>query len=367
MTKTEAQYSPRFLSKLNQRYYNYWLMTAIFIIVILLEYSTPSAYIFGYFYTGAIVLTNYRLNRQAVISITVAGAILTLINLFFPQLEIHNSATVANRIIAVIAILVTGWLSIRNRIYQEKIVAQQAKIQAQEQLAAIRQDFVSTLTHDLKTPLLGAIETIKSFQSGVFGLVTPTQQKVLKMMKHSHQSTLQLVETVLDIYRNDSQGLQLYLEPINLTLLLEEITRALTDLSQSRRIHIRLGYQNSSTRQNLWVKGDWIQLQRVFNNLLSNAINHSPRGSSIEVILGSVDNQQQVLVKDQGSGIPKNDIPYLFERFYQGHSDRASKGSGLGLYLSRQIIEAHGGKIWVENHPTQGAIFGCRLPSLMSS
>lgn len=360
MTKTVA----RFLPNLNQRYYNYWLITAIFILVILLEYSTPSAYIFGYFYTGAIVLTNYCLSRQSVRLITIAGAVFTLLNLFFPHIEINNLSTVANRIIAVIAILVTGWLTIRNRIYEEKIAHQQAQIQAQTQLAAIRQDFVSTLTHDLKTPLLGAIETIKSFQTGHFGLVTPTQQKVLEMMRRSHQSTLQLVETVLDIYHNDSEGLQLHLEPINLTTLLEEITTTLTDLAQSRRIYIRLNYEQPGTRQNLWVNGDWLQLQRVFTNLLSNAINHSPRGSCVEVVLGSKEDQQQILVIDKGSGIAKDEMPYLFERFYQGHSDRASKGSGLGLYLSRQIVEAHGGKIWVENHPTQGAIFGCRLPGV---
>jgi len=360
MKKTEGQYSSGFLFKLNQRYYNYWLITTIFLVVILLEYSTPSAYIFGYFYTGAIVLTNYCLKRQAVILITVAGAVFTLLNLFFPQLEINDNATVANRIIAVIAILVTGWLSVRNRIYEEEINKQQAKIKAQEQLAAIRQDFVSTLTHDLKTPLLGAIETIKSFQAGVFGMVSPTQQKVLEMMRRSHQSTLQLVQTVLDVYRNDSEGIQLQLKPLNLTLLLEEITTTLTDLCQSRRIYIHF-----DTRQNLWVKGDSLQLQRVFSNLLNNAINHSPRGSRIEITLKSIENQQQVLVRDKGSGIANNDLPYLFERFYQGHSDRSAKGSGLGLYLSRQIIEAHGGKIWAENHPTQGAIFCCSLPALM--
>jgi two-component system NarL family sensor kinase len=336
--------------------YFYGLILSIFAIVIIMEYTTPSAYVFGYLYIGAILLANTYPNRRVVIIVTLTAASLTLLNLFIPNIKIYHLPTVANRLIAMIALLVTGWLSIRNRMYQEKIASQQAKIQAQEQLFQIREDFVSTLTHDLKTPLLGAIETLKSFQLGLFGQVTPKQQKILEMMRNSHQSTLQLVETILDIYRNDNEGLKLILEPINLKSLLEETIFSLTDLAQSRRIHIHLMGESAV------IEGDDLQLKRVFMNLLSNAINHSPRGSKVEIILESKGHEQQVLFLDNGLGISPEDLPKLFERFYQGHHNRQTKGSGLGLYLSRQIIEAHGGKIWAENRPSQGAIFGCRLP-----
>lgn len=95
--------------------------------------------------------------------------------------------------------------------------------------------------------------------------------------------------------------------------------------------------------------------------MIVNGINHSPRGGKVEIVLEPNVQQHQVLILDSGHGIASEDLPHLFERFYQGHSDRQATGAGLGLYLSRQIIEAHGGKIWAENRLPQGAVFGFRL------
>jgi two-component system, NarL family, sensor kinase len=254
-------------------------------------------------------------------------------------------------------------LSYRNRLYEAKITRQQVQIQTQAQLAALREDFVSTLTHDLKTPLLGAIETVKSFRTGQFGAVNPNQRKVLEMMARSHQSTLQLVETVLDVYRNDAEGLSIELVPVDLRSLIADTITALTALAQARQIYLKL----SSQGQNFCVQGDALQLRRVFENLLINAINHAPRGTQVEVVLETVGHEQQVQVRDCGPGIAAHELPNLFERFYQGYSNRQAKGSGLGLYLSRQIVEAHRGKIWAESRQSQGqvegATFCCRLPA----
>jgi two-component system NarL family sensor kinase len=265
------------------------------------------------------------------------------------------------------ALVVTGWLSDRTRRYEEAIAQQQAQLQAQEQLVGLRENFASTLTHDLKTPLLGAIETLKSLQQRHFGAVTQEQQKVLAMMRRSHQSTLQLVETLLDIYRNDTEGLKLHLAPVNLVTLAEEVIATLIDLAATRRVYISLGYGKSDFRHSLWMNGDALQLQRVFSNLLINGINHSPRGGRVEVVLESNSTYHFVKVLDNGPGITEDELPYLFERFYQGQSDRQAKGSGLGLYLTRQIIEAHGGTIWAENRKSQGALFGFRLPAVPAS
>ncbi len=350
-----------FLSK-NHHQKTCRLIAGTFAVVIALEYATPSDYVFGYLYTGPILLANPRLNRSATLRVTLAACLLTLFNLVFPQIETTDTATVANRLIAVMALVVTGWLSDRTRRYEEAIAQQKAQLQAQEQLASLREDFASTLTHDLKTPLLGAIETLKSFQQEQFGEVTPLQQKVLLMMTRSHQSTLKLLETLLDVYRNDSEGLRLYLAPVDLVALAEEVIATLTDLAATRRVYLCLGYGESEFRRCIWVKGDALQLQRVFSNLLINGINHSPRGGRVEVMLESDSFYHRVNVIDNGPGITRDELPHLFERFYQGHSDRQAKGSGLGLYLTRQIIEAHGGTIWAENRSPSGALFGFRLP-----
>lgn len=347
----------------NQHSKTYFLIAGIFAIVMALEYGTPSDYVFGYLYTGPILLANPRLNRLATFGVTLLASFLTLLNIVVPTFDHRNPATVANRLIAVLSLIITGILSDRTRRYEEAIAQQKAQLSAQEQLATIRDDFASTLTHDLKTPLLGAIETINSFQQEQFGSVTAVQQDVLGMMTRSHQSTLQLLETLLDIYRNDTQGIKLTIVPINLVPLAEEVIATLTDLAATRRVYICLGYGESEFRRSLWVNGDALQLQRVFSNLLINGINHSPRGGKVEVVLESDSAYHLVQVIDNGPGITSNELPHLFERFYQGHSDRQAKGSGLGLYLTRQIIEAHSGTIWAENRILHGAVFAFRLPA----
>ncbi|MFH7029632.1 MAG: sensor histidine kinase [Heteroscytonema crispum UTEX LB 1556] len=347
----------------NQRLKIYWLIAAAFAVVIALEYLTPPEYVFGYLYTSTILLANSRLSRKALFGVTLASAGLTLLNLFFPGVETINPPTVANRLIAVLALLVTGWLSYRNRRNEEAIAYTQAQLRSQKQLAQMREDFVSTLTHDLKTPLLGAIETLKSFQNRLFGEVTPMQEKVIETMTRSHRTTLQMVETLLDVYRNDAEGLQLQCSPVNLVTVANEVIATLGEVARARQVYVSVGYGESDFPRALWVNGDSLQMGRVFANLLINGINHTPRGGKVEVVLEAYSGYQIVKIIDNGSGITEEELPHLFERFYQGNSDRHAKGSGLGLYLTRQIIEAHGGTIWAENRSPKGAAFAFRLPA----
>jgi two-component system, NarL family, sensor kinase len=151
---------------------------------------------------------------------------------------------------------------------------------------------------------------------------------------------------------------------VNLVEIAEEVVITLTELASSRRVYISFNYGESDFRKFLWVQGDAFQLQRVFTNLLTNAINHSPRGDKVEVVLSACSYYHTAKVIDTGAGIKPEELPNLFKRFYQGHSDRQAKGSGLGLYLTRQIVEAHNGKIWAENRLPNGAIFAFRLPVL---
>ncbi len=336
-----------------------------------MEFITPPGYVFGYLYIGPILLANSRLSRFSVLSITLISAFLTMLNAWVPDIGSVNNAIVASRAIAVLAMLVSAILSDRNRRYEEALAQQQAKLQAQEKLASIREDFVSTLTHDLKTPILGAIETLKAFRDENFGAVIPSQRSVLATLIRSHQTNLHLVETLLDIYRNDAQGLTLHCVPVDLVTLAEDIAGTLTEVAASRHVYITLNYGASDFRHALWVQADALQLRRVFSNLLMNAIYHSRRDGRVEVVLETQGDEHLVQILDTGLGIAESELPHLFERFYQGQGDRQVNGSGLGLYLSRQIITAHGGTIWAENRPRSGAVaedpapgalFGFRLP-----
>ena len=338
-------------------------------IILVLEFSTPSDFVVGYLYTAPILLTSTRFSRQAsplqrrrTAQITMVAIVLTLLNIWIPDPSRVTLATISNRFIAAIALLVTGFLSDRNRSYQETIVQQQKQIEDSETLMRMREDFTLTLTHDLKTPLLGTIETLKAFQSESFGPISPTQHQVIHTITRSHQTSLQLLNTLLDIYRNDTEGLPLDLTLVDLTALAEEAASTLLHLAASRRVHLWFNFGDAGVRRALGVNGDRLQLQRVFINLLVNAINHSRRGDRIEILLESQASYQVVKFLDTGSGIHPEELPHLFERFYQGQSDRQAKGTGLGLYLSRQIVAAHGGTIWAENRTPSGALFGFKLP-----
>ncbi|MGJ5675294.1 MAG: sensor histidine kinase [Nostochopsis sp.] len=345
------------------------LIASLFIVVLALEFSTPNEYVFGYLYTGPILLANSWLGRLATFQATFVAVCLTMLNLVVPGSEVMKASIVASRAIAAMALIVTGFLSDRLRRSEEAIALTRAKLEAQEELVRLREDFASTLTHDLKTPLLGAIEALKAFQQEKFGAVLPAQQKVLATMARSHKTSLQLLETLLDVYRNDTEGLKLDLVPVDLVVLAEETASALTELAANRRVYFSFSYSDSDWRQLLWVKGDTLQLKRVFTNLLVNAINHSRRGDRVEIVLEAQTSYQVVKILDTGAGIQPEEFPHLFDRFYQGNSDaygglcqRQGKGSGLGLYLARQIIEAHSGIIWAENRIPTGAIFAFKLP-----
>lgn len=343
----------------------FWIVISLFGVVALLELVTSIDAVFSYLYVGPILLANLRLHRSIAIRLTVLASALTILNLWIPGSHTITAVTVENRLIAVFALIITEILSYRNRCIEEAIAQQHAKLEFQEKLASIREDFVATLTHDLKTPLLGAIEMLKVLQQERFGHVTPEQYKVLATMVRSHQSSLQLLETLLDIYRNDAEGVRLVRSPIQLVSLVEQVIETLSNLASNYKVSLNLRCNGVSNR-GLVVDGDPLQLQRVLSNLFINAINHSPIDGRVDIVVDSCGDryhlQQVIKVMDEGPGIQPDELPQLFERFYQGHSDRQAKGSGLGLYLSRQIVEAHGGTVWAENRVSRGAIFGFRLP-----
>jgi two-component system, NarL family, sensor kinase len=339
-------------------------LIGLFSLVLVLEFNTPIEYVFGYLYTGPILLANARLGRLATGRTTLLAVFFTLANLWIPEIKSLEPSAIANRAIAVLSLVVTGFLAERIRRDREALARQQAETKAREQIIDMQEDFASTLTHDLKTPLLGAIETLKAFQEENFGAVSDLQQKVLATMSRSHQNSLQLVETLLDVYRNDRSGLSLKVIPLDLADLVEESLVSLASLARRYQVYLSLDYATSAFHQNLPIVGDPLQLQRVLTNLLINAINHSRRDSRIQIELEAGTSFHTVKIIDNGAGITTTELPRLFERFYQSHSDRQARGTGLGLYLARQIIEAHGGTIQAENRESpRGAIFSFRLPA----
>jgi two-component system, NarL family, sensor kinase len=343
-------------------------------LIFALELIAPTEYVFGHLYIAPLLLASFKLGQKGIWIIIRVAISLTLLDLFIPNIDRLNSVEVwelpipilVNRLNVVAVLLLTNWLLKRNLKYvdkialqQEEIISHKAELLTQLGLAQMREDFVHTLTHDLKTPLLGAIQTIKFFQQGQFGLVSTIQSKVLNTMSQSQKTSLQLVETLLDVYRNDADGLLLHREKIDLWAIAKESIDSMLILCIERQLKLKLNC-DESVNCSYEIIGDRLQLSRVFSNLLSNAIYHSPRGEEINITIHRDKNRYIVVVSDRGTGIDPANLPLLFERFYQAE-DRV-QGSGLGLYLSRQIIEAHGGQIWAETRVPQGTNFCFSLP-----
>jgi two-component system, NarL family, sensor kinase len=348
-----------------------WILCGI---IVLLEILAPTEYVFGHLYIAPLLLASFQLGKTGTTLVTRIAIFFTLSDLIIPNItalkvmnfETLSTSVLTNRMNVVVVLLLTSWLIQRNLKNIEKIDRQteeiayhKSELLSQLKLAQMREDFVHTLTHDLKTPILGAIETIKSFQAEHFGTVCFLQAQVLTEMSKSQQRSLQLVQMLLDVYRNDAEGVVLQCQSIDLRTIAKEAIDAVMILALERELKLNLNCHQSIDTQ-LAVTADPLQLSRVFSNLLSNAIYHSPRKGQIDVTIYHNNRRYIVQVADRGQGIAPDDLPFLFNRFYQAHQQ--GQGSGLGLYLSRQIVEAHGGRIWADAELPQGTKFCFSLP-----
>lgn len=221
----------------------------------------------------------------------------------------------------------------------------------------LRDDFIATLTHDLRTPLLAAIQTLTFFLDGALGELDDKQKLLLSTMQKSNEDLLGLVNALLEVYKYDAEKLELTKTNFNIYSLTEQVYNELLPLAQKKNIEFKIETQT----RDLVIKADRSEIRRVICNLCGNAINYTQEGGKVTIIIKNEGKDLIFSVADNGSGIPAEDIPNMFQRFSQGTSKKRSTGTGLGLYLSRQIIESHGGKIWLESTLNKGSEFSFLL------
>ena len=225
----------------------------------------------------------------------------------------------------------------------------------------LRDDFIATLTHDLRTPLLAAIQTLKFFLDGSLGEVDEKQKLLLATMQKSNEDLLGLVNALLEVYKYDADKPVLNKTFFNIYELTKQIYDELSPLAINKNIDFTIDCAN----KNLEIKADRSELRRVICNLCGNAINYTDENGKVTITIKNENEDLIFSVSDNGSGIPAEDIPNMFERFSQGTSKKRSTGTGLGLYLSRQIIESHGGKIWLESKVNKGSEFSFLLTDVV--
>jgi len=263
-------------------------------------------------------------------------------------------------------------LLIRNRKLVDSLQRSNSSLeeanQALEQASHAKSDFLAKMSHELRTPLNVIIGFAELMVDQVPGEVNEEQRQCLDDILTSGRHLLGLINEVLDISKVEAGKVELKLKDIVLSEVVESVTSAMTAVLSQRRqsLDVKLGEEFFS------VQADEARLRQVFFNLLSNASKFTPDGGEIKIEARRKGNFCQVSVSDNGIGIKVEDLRQIFEPFYQADNsidreDGERRGTGLGLSLVKEIVEMHGGRIWVESEYGKGSNFIFTLPLVVAN
>lgn len=238
------------------------------------------------------------------------------------------------------------------------LVTQLSRLEAERQLERLQDDFVATVSHELRTPL----GFIKGYATSLLredaNWDEETQREFLLIIDEETDRLKELIDNLLDSSRLQSGSLRMEFQPMRIDTMLKELKLRARSFSEDLDVQVNL------VAAPLKIEADATRLAQVFDNLLSNAIKYAP-DSTITITLNSQDDHAHIEFNDQGPGIPTEDLPNIFTRFYRVPSrNKSVRGTGLGLFICRQIINAHQGEITAVSKLGEGTTFHIYLPIL---
>ena len=245
-----------------------------------------------------------------------------------------------------------GSITIGRDITERK--AAEAKLR---QIDQMKTEFLSNVSHELRTPL----QSIGGFTKLMLRGEVPdheTQQEFLQIIDSESQHLGNLINSLLDMSRLESGRFQINKRLLSIRDTIIDAVKSFHTLARDKDI----GLNEDIPAELPEIEADGDRLRQVIINLLSNAIKFSDPGGSVMVKATSHNGELLFQVADQGIGIPQEAMSHLFERFYRAEEKLTRGGAGLGLYISKQIIEAHGGHIWAESKLGEGSTFSFTLP-----
>jgi signal transduction histidine kinase len=220
--------------------------------------------------------------------------------------------------------------------------------------AQLQDDFIATISHELHTPL----GFIKGYTTSLLRKDTTwdeaTQREFLTIIDEESDHLVDLIDRMLDSARLESGSMPMDYQPVRLDSLLRDVVMRVHARHKSLQVVLELAKAPP-------IQADTVRLTQVFNNLFDNAIKYAPK-SKITITLQHNENRQVVTFADLGPGIPPEHLQFLFERFYRVPGQAGQHGTGLGLFICRQIIQAHHGQISVKTTPGKGTAFRIELP-----
>jgi signal transduction histidine kinase len=251
------------------------------------------------------------------------------------------------------------WLSISGVRFSEGTVYAFRDLTAERRLEQMRSDFVATVSHELRTPLASIHGAVLTLNKREAELEPALRLRLLAIVLEQSERLSGLVEQILLAAQIDSGGLQVTHERFDGT----QLARNLIEASRPR-IPDGLALELAAPPSETSVLGDAAKTRHVLSNLIDNAIKYSPDGGRIDVIIAPEADRLRFTVRDQGLGIPGNEQDRIFEKFYRldAAMSRGVGGSGLGLYICRELVRRMNGRIWVSSEPGTGSSFSFELP-----
>ena len=261
---------------------------------------------------------------------------------------------------------VSLWETIGNHMglaVQRAQLYEETKRQAHEleKASKLQADFSAMIAHDLRSPLMNITGVAEVMMDGMFGVITEEQRKWLLRIQANSHNLVDLVSDFLDLSKLESGYVNVSKQMISLTDLVRKGIESFQVLALNKKVTVKEAIDSSLPS----LLADPQRLDQVLNNLISNAIKFTRDGGEVKVG-ASLDGATgiRVWVQDSGEGIPTDEIGELFQKYRQGGNAKNSnhKGTGLGLVICKMIVEAHGGRIWVESQEGQGSTFSFLLP-----
>jgi len=224
-----------------------------------------------------------------------------------------------------------------------------------------KDEFLSIVTHDLKTPLTSLSGYADLILSGIAGEITKEQRSYIEIIKKQSSSLEEMIDTILDYTRLEFGTIKVNKDNYNMNSQIMEAVEAIKPLADKSKISIEINL----IPENLNINADRGMIKRVITNFIGNSLKYTKEGGKIGVSLTKIDDEAKVSVMDNGKGISKENLSKVFEKFYMvdNATAREKRSMGLGLYIASKFIEAHNGKIWSESEGEgKGSTFNFTIP-----
>ncbi|MCK4311653.1 MAG: HAMP domain-containing histidine kinase, partial [Candidatus Cloacimonetes bacterium] len=229
-----------------------------------------------------------------------------------------------------------------------------------EEKDRMRENFISMVSHQLRTPLVAVQQYFEVILGGMVGEVSEEQKNMLNRSKIRIDELIQLIKEWLDFAKIDANKLVGELKPTNLIPILSKILDSLQSLAKQNNVTLKMDVPKNLAL----ISGNTNVLEQVFLNLVENSIRYNKDDGNVTITAGMENGYVKVEVSDTGIGISKHDIPFIFDQFYQVKQGNRTDGTGLGLSIVKKIIDAHFGTIEVTSELGQGTTFRILLPKI---